>query len=131
MNQVVAVMLNTAKCDDLLVICLSSYELILKCKFFVANDYVISCSNRVNRHFHCIRPGCGYSFVRYSTMAIHEQKHRTGGTGGGMEEANEAIPETSGSHRRSCESPMSTGSQSQKKEPGERICFPFSTQELN
>ncbi|PSN36019.1 hypothetical protein C0J52_12145 [Blattella germanica] len=52
-------------------------------------------SNRVNRHFHCIRPGCGYSFVRYSTMAIHEQKHRNGGSGGGLEEANEAEAETS------------------------------------
>ncbi|XP_022245140.1 zinc finger protein castor homolog 1-like isoform X2 [Limulus polyphemus] len=33
-------------------------------------------SNKVNRHFHCARPGCNYSFVRYSTMSIHEQKHR-------------------------------------------------------
>jgi hypothetical protein len=30
----------------------------------------------VNRHFHCTRPNCGYTFVRYSTMALHEQKHR-------------------------------------------------------
>lgn len=65
-----------------------------------------------------MRPGCGYSFVRYSTMAIHEQKHRNGGNVGSMEEANEAAPETSGSHRRSCESPVSTGSHSLKKEPG-------------
>ena len=33
-------------------------------------------SNRANRHFHCARPGCGYSFVRYSNMAQHEAKHR-------------------------------------------------------
>lgn len=33
-------------------------------------------SNKVNRHFHCTRPNCGYTFVRYSTMALHEQKHR-------------------------------------------------------
>ena len=67
----------------------------------------VLCSNRVNRHFHCIRPGCGYSFVRYSTMAIHEQKHRTGGTGAGLEEANEAAEEPN--LRRSCESPIKKG----------------------
>lgn len=33
-------------------------------------------SNRANRHFHCARPACGYSFVRYSNMALHEAKHR-------------------------------------------------------
>nr|CAH7728455.1 unnamed protein product [Callosobruchus chinensis] len=32
-------------------------------------------SNRVNRHFHCTRSGCNYSFVQYSTMAQHNQKH--------------------------------------------------------
>ncbi|KAL3270460.1 hypothetical protein HHI36_021007 [Cryptolaemus montrouzieri] len=32
-------------------------------------------SNKVNRHFHCTRPNCNYSFVQYSTMAIHNQKH--------------------------------------------------------
>ncbi|XP_075232913.1 zinc finger protein castor homolog 1-like isoform X2 [Lycorma delicatula] len=32
-------------------------------------------SNKVNRHFHCIRPGCGYSFVRYSSMTLHQAKH--------------------------------------------------------
>ena len=87
------------------------------------NDYVNVCSNRINRHFHCIRPGCGYSFVRYSTMAIHEQKHCNGGSGGDAEEANEAAQETSGSHRRSCDSPVSTGYHSLKKEPGEQICI--------
>lgn len=30
-------------------------------------------SNKVNRHFHCTR--CNYSFVQYSTMAVHNQKH--------------------------------------------------------
>ncbi|XP_023707022.1 zinc finger protein castor homolog 1 isoform X2 [Cryptotermes secundus] len=90
---------------------------------FLFFDRTVDCrlpschSNRINRHFHCVRPGCGYSFVRYSTMAIHEQKHRNGGNVGSMEEANEAATETSGSHRRSCESPVSTGSQSLKKEP--------------
>ncbi|KAF4532943.1 hypothetical protein B566_EDAN000631 [Ephemera danica] len=49
---------------------------------FVFFDRSIDCrlpschSNKVNRHFHCTRAGCGYSFVRYSTMALHEQKHR-------------------------------------------------------
>lgn len=37
-------------------------------------------SNKVNRHFHCTRSSCNYSFVQYSTMAIHNQKH--------MEEVN-------------------------------------------
>ncbi|XP_045465819.1 zinc finger protein castor homolog 1-like isoform X1 [Harmonia axyridis] len=32
-------------------------------------------SNKINRHFHCTRPNCNYSFVQYSTMAIHNQKH--------------------------------------------------------
>jgi hypothetical protein len=64
-------------------------------------------------------------------MAIHEQKHRNGGNGGGMEEANEAAPEASGTHRRSCESPILTGSQSVKKEPGMEICFSCCMQEFN
>lgn len=32
-------------------------------------------SNKINRHFHCTRPNCNYSFVQYSTMAMHNQKH--------------------------------------------------------
>jgi len=28
------------------------------------------------RHFHCVRSGCDYAFVRQSTMAQHEAKHR-------------------------------------------------------
>ncbi|XP_044261670.1 zinc finger protein castor homolog 1-like isoform X3 [Tribolium madens] len=32
-------------------------------------------SNKINRHFHCTRPNCNYSFVQYSTMAQHNQKH--------------------------------------------------------
>lgn len=32
-------------------------------------------SNKINRHFHCTRPSCNYSFVQYSTMALHNQKH--------------------------------------------------------
>ncbi|KAE8750785.1 hypothetical protein FOCC_FOCC002495 [Frankliniella occidentalis] len=49
---------------------------------FVFFDRSIDCrlpgcpSNRANRHFHCARPACGYSFVRYSNMAQHEAKHR-------------------------------------------------------
>ncbi|KAG8222076.1 hypothetical protein J437_LFUL000520, partial [Ladona fulva] len=56
---------------------------------FVFFDRTIDCrlpschSNKVNRHFHCTRPNCGYSFVRYSTMAVHEQKHRDEEEGGG------------------------------------------------
>ena len=32
-------------------------------------------NNRSNRHFHCVRPKCDYSFVRYSTMSQHNRKH--------------------------------------------------------
>ncbi|KAH9376904.1 hypothetical protein HPB48_002781 [Haemaphysalis longicornis] len=48
---------------------------------FVFYDRSVDCrlpgchSNKVNRHFHCTRPSCNYSFVRYSTMSLHEQKH--------------------------------------------------------
>ncbi|KAF0298893.1 Transcription factor castor [Amphibalanus amphitrite] len=34
-------------------------------------------SNKVNRHFHCTRPGCGHSFVRYLAMAEHDKLHRS------------------------------------------------------
>ncbi|XP_011346797.1 zinc finger protein castor homolog 1 isoform X2 [Ooceraea biroi] len=48
---------------------------------FAFYDKMVDCrlsschSNRVNRHFHCTRPNCGYSFVRYSTMVLHEKQH--------------------------------------------------------
>lgn len=32
-------------------------------------------NNKANRHYHCIRPKCDYSFVRHSTMAQHNKKH--------------------------------------------------------
>ncbi|XP_050302924.1 zinc finger protein castor homolog 1-like isoform X2 [Anthonomus grandis grandis] len=32
-------------------------------------------SNKINRHFHCTRPNCNYSFVQYSQMAMHNHKH--------------------------------------------------------
>lgn len=32
-------------------------------------------SNKINRHFHCTRPNCRFSFVQYSHMAVHNQKH--------------------------------------------------------
>ena len=36
----------------------------------------VHCSNnRTNRHYHCTRPSCDYSFVRHSTMAQHNKKH--------------------------------------------------------
>lgn len=38
-------------------------------------------SNKVNRHFHCTR--CNYSFVQYSTMSQHNQKHLEEGKGYG------------------------------------------------
>ncbi|XP_013088820.2 uncharacterized protein LOC106072911 [Biomphalaria glabrata] len=34
-------------------------------------------NNRINRHFHCVRSRCDYSFVRHSTMAQHNKKHPT------------------------------------------------------
>lgn len=49
---------------------------------FVFFDRSVDCrlqgchSNKINRHFHCVRPNCNYSFVRYSTMTVHEQKHK-------------------------------------------------------
>ena len=33
-------------------------------------------NNKATRHFHCVRPNCDYSFVRVSTMAQHDKKHR-------------------------------------------------------
>ncbi|KAJ8686613.1 hypothetical protein QAD02_022407 [Eretmocerus hayati] len=48
---------------------------------FAFFDRMVDCrlsgchSNRVNRHFHCTRPNCGYSFVRYSTMQLHDKQH--------------------------------------------------------
>ncbi|KAJ8921199.1 hypothetical protein NQ315_013671 [Exocentrus adspersus] len=32
-------------------------------------------SNKINRHFHCTRPNCNYSFVQYSSMALHNERH--------------------------------------------------------
>lgn len=32
-------------------------------------------NNKANRHFHCVRPRCDYSFVRHTTMAQHDKKH--------------------------------------------------------
>lgn len=32
-------------------------------------------NNQINRHFHCARPRCDYSFIRHSTMPQHEKKH--------------------------------------------------------
>ncbi|XP_069118331.1 zinc finger protein castor homolog 1-like [Argopecten irradians] len=37
-------------------------------------------NNKINRHFHCVKPKCDYSFVRHSTMMQHDKKHRTEGT---------------------------------------------------
>ncbi|XP_060080186.1 zinc finger protein castor homolog 1-like [Ylistrum balloti] len=36
-------------------------------------------NNKINRHFHCVKPKCDYSFVRHSTMMQHDKKHRTDG----------------------------------------------------
>jgi hypothetical protein len=63
--------------------------------------------------------------VRYSTMAIHEQKHCNGSSGGDAEEANEAAQESSGGQRRNCDSPVSMGCHILKKEPGEQNCLPL------
>lgn len=34
------------------------------------------CSNTINKHFHCVRAGCGFSFTRYSQMAQHLLQHQ-------------------------------------------------------
>lgn len=67
---------------------------------FLFFDKMVDCklngchSNRVNRHFHCTRPSCGYSFVRYSTMAMHEKQHTGQGNGGPSEqEVTEISPD--------------------------------------
>ena len=40
----------------------------------------INCpNNQINRHFHCTRPRCDYSFIRHSTMPQHEKKHQSEG----------------------------------------------------
>jgi hypothetical protein len=36
-------------------------------------------NNQTNRHFHCTRQKCDYSFIRHSTMAQHEKKHQYSG----------------------------------------------------
>lgn len=49
---------------------------------FVFFDRSVDCrmpgcpSNKLNRHFHCTRLGCNYTFVRYSTMNSHEEMHK-------------------------------------------------------
>ncbi|KAL0276814.1 UNVERIFIED_CONTAM: hypothetical protein PYX00_004303 [Menopon gallinae] len=34
-------------------------------------------NNKTHWHFHCTRPNCGFSFIKYSTMAIHEANHNS------------------------------------------------------
>lgn len=36
-------------------------------------------NNQTNRHFHCTRQKCDYSFIRHSTMSQHEKKHQYSG----------------------------------------------------
>lgn len=48
---------------------------------FAFYDQTIDCrlpgcvNNRQSKHFHCTRPNCGYSFLRYLNMPIHEKQH--------------------------------------------------------
>ncbi|XP_076306536.1 zinc finger protein castor homolog 1-like isoform X2 [Tachypleus tridentatus] len=50
-------------------------------------------NNKVNRHFHCVRPGCKYSFVRYSAMRIHDIKHQNqDGSGYGNNKPKQKTP---------------------------------------
>ena len=48
---------------------------------FVYFDENIDCklpscpSNKSNKHFHCTRVGCNFSFIHYSLMSSHEEKH--------------------------------------------------------
>lgn len=63
---------------------------------FAFFDKMVDCrlpgchSNQVHRHYHCTRLNCGYSFVRYSTIALHEKQH-TGGGGGIVDSVVELI----------------------------------------
>lgn len=49
---------------------------------FVYFDENIDCklpgcsSNKSHKHFHCTRVGCNFSFIHYSLMSSHEEKHR-------------------------------------------------------
>lgn len=64
---------------------------------FAFFDKMIDCrlpgchSNRVNRHFHCTRANCGYSFVRYSTMSLHEKQHHGTNDQQGSEQNQEPL----------------------------------------
>lgn len=40
-------------------------------------------NNQTNRHFHCTRQKCDYSFIRHSTMSQHEKKHQSTGMNNG------------------------------------------------
>jgi len=42
--------------------------------FYVMVRYFYS--NTINKHFHCVRAGCGYSFTRYTQMAQHLLQHQ-------------------------------------------------------
>ena len=33
-------------------------------------------NNKVNRHYHCTRNGCNFSFIRYTDMGPHDDKHK-------------------------------------------------------
>lgn len=39
-------------------------------------------SNTINKHFHCVRAGCGYSFTRYTQMGQHLLQHQAAAVGG-------------------------------------------------
>ena len=40
----------------------------------------VHCSNNRNScHYHCLRPGCEHSFIRHTTVAQHDKKHREDG----------------------------------------------------
>ncbi|XP_041378245.1 zinc finger protein castor homolog 1-like [Gigantopelta aegis] len=49
-------------------------------------------NNRANRHFHCLKPKCDYSFVRHSTMAQHDKKHRYGSASASVLSASQKVP---------------------------------------
>lgn len=33
-------------------------------------------NNKLHRHYHCTRNGCNFSFIRYTDMATHDDKHK-------------------------------------------------------
>nr|CAD7261192.1 unnamed protein product [Timema shepardi] len=97
---------------------------------FLFFDRMVDCrlpnchSNKVNRHFHCMHPGCGYSFVRYSTMAVHEQKHQA-------DNISETSLKTQNTQHNICTSPSLQDMKKIQEEAGSPMSTRSESLELN